>query len=163
MDHDDNSVLLLGYRSSSPKPHGRKRRNKHSIGGDDCDEEGAFRMHLSDSELSQKKEAEVERSTVFSDVLSDSLPSVRAHLAASQMLSRTFRRDQIESSLNERRPLLTSNDNHGTEGMIGNGNGIIEPDSKTPEIHQAQQTEPKYNTMRLVMKRRNKKVQLLLW
>lgn len=75
------------------------RRNKKR--GD-----GRQTFHFSDSDLSNTTASSYngdyhEETTVFSDTLyGDSLPSMRAQLAASQMLSRS-KRGELESSLRE--------------------------------------------------------------
>lgn len=103
MNPEEDSIYILGCRSSSPKPNGK-------------------RLHLSDSELamngsrSRRREVAYEESTLFSDsVYGDSLPSTRAQLAATRMLCRSKR--ELESSMNEDLPLL------GNGWMEGGGGG----------------------------------------
>ena len=167
MDVEDDSIHLLGYRSSSPKHNGRRRRSKYSTSREDFDGENGFRMHLSDSELGQKKrEHDMERSTVFSD---DSLPSVRAHLATSQMHSRSHGRGQVESSMNENQPLLGTLQQEEPAKLNGEtATGFVEPLTQTPENDTGNETEPnnvKYNSIstRLLTKRRNRRDRLLVW
>jgi len=168
----ENSILLLGYRSSSPSANGRRKKSKNrtSRGGFD-DEDNRFQMHLSDTELSiKKREMEIERSTVFSDVLSDSLPSVRAHLAVSQMQSRSHLRRQLESSLNETKPLLASSLELqlGEEAATMTGNGFKETQSEPTELEQDTNVEKqtqKYQSIStgLIVKRRNRRDRLFNW
>ena len=168
---DADKILLLGYRSSSPSANGRRRRskNKTSRDGFDDDDDGLL-LHLSDTELSiKKREVDIERSTVFSDVLSDSLPSVRAHLAASQMHSRSHTRKQLESSLSETRPLLASSLELqiGEEAATMTGNGLKEAQSESPEQQQDSKMDMQQNyqsiSTRLVAKRMDRRDRLLGW
>lgn len=124
MNSEEDSVHLIGYRSSSPRPN-KRRKGKHSIGRDAGGAEEGIKLHLSDSELTMngnfghiKREAVYEESTVFSDSLyGDSLPSMRAQLAATQMISRSKRNEELESSMNaEDRPLLGSEREEGGGG-----------------------------------------------
>lgn len=101
MYEEDSTVQLIGS-----KPRGA---NGHSRDGS---RDQVF--YLSDSELGSKVHDEdaFEETTVFSDSLyGDSLPSMRAQLAATQMQNRSRRRGaamELENSTDEKKYLLNS-------------------------------------------------------
>lgn len=102
MYEEDDAVQLISSRSL-PKGNGRGRRQR-----------GADEVYaLSESELGRNNEDEdFEETTVFSDSLyGDSLPSMRAQLAATQMKHR--RRRNMDRADSEKRALVSSSESEG--------------------------------------------------
>ena len=107
MYEEDDTVQLISSRSL-PKSNGRAKR--HRTGNQDM-------LVLSDSELGGRRGDEddedpaFEETTVFSDSLyGDSLPSMRAQMAVTQMQNR--RRREVESPASESRALVGTHDKH---------------------------------------------------
>ncbi len=104
MYEEEDNVKLLGTRAL---PESNRRVKKHRRGAE---------LHpLSDSEMGDKDEDDnFEETTVFSDSLyGDSLPSMRAQLAATQMQSRRKRKSSLE-----KRALESSIDSKHTSTTI---------------------------------------------
>lgn len=101
---EKDNVQLISSRSFS-------RSRERSIRKPNRDGE---LLHLSDSEIGKSSNGadSHEETTVFSDSLygGDSLPSMRAQIAATQMQYRTRKRRDLESSTNEGKVLFASSD-----------------------------------------------------
>lgn len=117
--------------------------------------------YLSDSELGKTSRGDsdaFEETTVFSDSLyGDSLPSMRAQLAATQMQNRRRRNDNLENSVKESKSLLGSDNEDnttsvttvmetslkkdtGSQGQYNSLGGQILPKKKTANKERLKQT-----------------------
>lgn len=102
MFEEDSTVVLIG----SSKRNGKARSHSREASASDHQ-----LLYLSDNQ--QDEDDAFEETTVFSDSLyGDSLPSMRAQLAATQMKhkKREAREAGLESSRNEKTSLLGSSD-----------------------------------------------------